>query len=131
MVSKIYQQSMIIGNFFKKNLQKKYEDEVEDWCGTEECATFAEVVIRLVDTTSIGIEDASKFVMNLIESTFVFNADDHGYDDYARGFLAGEVFGIPTAKALKKVEEAEALWNKDNGKKYGYYQDVLNEISRD
>ena len=64
-------------------------------------------------------------VMNkLLENDFD-TIEDHMWDDYCRGFLAGEIIGMPTDENLKMVRKAEKLWKDDC---YGYYQDVLDEV---
>ncbi len=53
---------------------------------------------------------------------------DSGYDEYARGTLAGEIFGKPTPKNILRPMITEEMWKDKN---YGYYQEVCNEVKRE
>lgn len=128
----VYKGCMIIGNFFKKH----YADieETEDWSGTEECATYAEAVYHLSNNINIGMETACKIVFDMVEENGFYQITDHGWDDYTKGFLAGEIFGIPTEAAIQKAVLAEIKWKNDSRKanpKFGYYQEVLDEVSNE
>lgn len=129
-LSDVYLGCMIIGNFFEKNLKNDEYFEDEEWFGTEHCATFAKVVYTFANTVDISMETACRKVFDMIKTCGFNKVEDHGYDDYARGFLAGEVLGIPTEDAKKKAERAEEIWF-HSSKRYGYYQEVLNDLKND
>ncbi len=127
-LSNVYLGCMIIGNFFEKNLKNDEYFEDEEWFGTEHCATFAKAVYTFANTVNIGMETACRKVFDTIKTCGFNEVIDHGYDDYARGFLAGQVLGIPTEDARKKAEKAEEMWFRLS---YGYYQEVLNDLKND
>ena len=52
--------------------------------------------------------------------------ENHMWDCYCKGFLAGEILGEPTEENIMKVSKAEKLWNDTD--EYGYYQEVLNAV---
>lgn len=126
MISEIYKKCMLVGNRW----EQKYgnNEDFDEWCGTEECATLAELVYHICETLNVGMEKVLADVMNIIIQNGFYNVIDHGYDDYARGFLAGQILGLPTSDNIDKAEKAEWLWNHDDGDTYGYYQEVLNEV---
>lgn len=119
----IFIQSMEIGAIFYKQY---FDDErVDDWCGSEECATMTKMTIEYAKENNISLECALYIVMeNLLENDFD-TIEEHAWDDYCKGFLAGEVFGMPTKNNLDKVKKAEKLWKNSE---YGYYQEVLQEV---
>lgn len=47
------------------------------------------------------------------------------WDEYCKGFLAGQILGLPTEKNMMLVDRAEELWKDVD--KYGYYQDALED----
>ena len=121
----VYEACMLIGNRFN---QKYLNEETHDWHGSEECATVARLTYELMSTINISMEQALDIVMeNIIENGFR-NIEDHAWDFYVRGFLAGQILGIPTQENIKKAEKADTLWDNDDGCKYGYYQEVLEEV---
>ena len=137
-LSDVYKGCMIIGNFFKKHYADIKEnddwDGTEDWSGTIECATYAEAVYHLANNINVGMETACKIVIDMIKEVGFYQKTDHGWDDYTRGFLAGEVFGIPTEAAVQKAILAEIKWKNDSRKanpKFGYYQEVLDEVNNE
>lgn len=115
--------SMEIGAIF---YEKYYDDErTDDWCGSEECSTMTKKTIEYAKENNVSLECALDIVMNeLLENDFD-TIEDHMWDDYCKGFLAGEIIGYPTEDNLKKVRKVEKLW-KDSC--YGYYQEVLDEV---
>lgn len=137
-LSDIYKGCMIIGNYFSKHYKNIKEnddwDGTEDWSGTIECATYAEAVYHLANNINVGMETACKIVIDMIKEVGFYQKTDHGWDDYTRGFLAGEVFGIPTESAVQKAILAEIKWKNDSRKanpKFGYYQEVLDEVNNE
>lgn len=127
-LSEVYKTCMSIGDYF----HRQYEvEKTKDWRGTEECATLAELTYRLMQQVNISVEEAlDTFMQPIIACGYQFkDLQDRGYDDYARGFLAGQILGIPTEENLAKAEEAEKMWSNDDGSRYGYYQEVLNQIT--
>ena len=49
----------------------------------------------------------------------------HMWDEYCKGFLAGQILGLPTEKNMILVDRAEELWKDVD--KYGYYQEALED----
>lgn len=130
-LSDVYLGCMIIGNFFEKNLKHKITEDdfidLDDWNASEECATFAETVFVLANNVNISMESAARTVFDMIREVDFRKVTDHQWDEYTRGFLAGQVLGIPTEDAKKKAERAEEIWF-DSSNHYGYYQEVLNDL---
>lgn len=121
----IFIQSMIVGAIFE-NKYSSYEN-VYDWTGSEECSTAAVMVIEYAKEMTVSLECAMDVVMdNLLLNGFSI-IEDHMWDDYHRGFLAGQIIGFPTEENLNKVKMAEVLWK--NEEIYGYYHEVLNEVA--
>lgn len=124
MISETYKRSMDIGNQFSE-----YETEATKvWLGSEECATLADLVIYMSDTCGVKLTEAIPIAIDLILGGYV-RIKEHMWDDYCRGFLVGQVFGELNDKNLQRVMKVEKLWNNDDGSKYGYYQEALNEAN--
>ena len=122
-MNKIFINSMIIGAMF----QDKYDDErTEDWRGSEECSTMTKKTIEYAKENNVSLECALDIVMNDLLTNDFDVVEDHMWDDYCRGFLAGEIIGFPTEDNLKKVRKAEKIWK--DSPDYGYYQEVLNDV---
>lgn len=103
------------------------EDErTSDWSGSEECSEMTKKVIELMEANNeLTIEQVVKeIVETMLENST--DREDHMWDDYCKGFLAGQILGLPTEENISKVNQAEELW--DNNHDYGYYQEVLNEV---
>ena len=122
----IYERSMEIGYLFNLNGYND-SDDTGDWSCSEECATLADLVIFMVDTTGVKTVDALATNVGVIIGNKV-NIVDHSWDDYCRGFLAGQIIGEPTEENIKKAKEADNLWFNDDEGKYGYYHEVLEEV---
>ena len=125
MISQRYQICMGIGDLF----EKIYGDieAVKNWSASEECATVAQIVYELLKHLDIPCAVALGLVM-MYATKGVYNVDDHMWDDYCKGFLAGQILGEPNPENLQKAFRAEEMWKYDVGEKYGYYQEVLNEV---
>lgn len=122
----IFERSMEIGHLFNVNGYNNSE-ETEDWTCSEECSTLANLAILTVDTTGVKTVDALATNVGVIIGNKV-NIVDHSWDDYCRGFLAGQIIGEPTEENIKKAKEADSLWFNDDEGKYGYYHEVLEEV---
>lgn len=122
----IFERSMEIGHLFNVNGYNNSED-TEDWTCSEECATLANLVILMVDTIGVKTVDALAINVGIIIGNKV-NIVDHSWDDYCRGFLAGQIIGEPTEENIKKAKETDNLWFNDDEGKYGYYHEVLEEV---
>ena len=122
----IFERSMEIGHLFNVNGYNNSE-ETEDWTCSEECSTLANLAILTVDTTGVKTVDALATNVGVIIGNEV-NIVDHSWDDYCRGFLAGQIIGEPTEENIKKAKEADNLWFNDDEGKYGYYHEVLEEV---
>ena len=122
-----FKSSMVIGCLF---LRDYFTIDTEDWPASEQCATITKLVYKMHKTLGIELEDALKKVMTIVKENGykLGKVEDHAWDDYAEGFIAGQKFGMPTKKNMKLVKKANALWNSDEGMKYGYYQEVCDII---
>lgn len=121
-----FKKSMEVGYYFDKELYD--DDRTEDWCGSEECATFTRIVVDYAEENKCSIDFAFHELMDEIVNGInneTIPQEEHAWDDYCKGFLAGEIIGKPTKRNLDKVEEAELLWEEPH---WGYYQEVLNEV---
>lgn len=102
------------------------DERTEEWHGTVQCAEMTKRVIEYLEKEQEATIDET---VKLVTENMIANEDkgeDHMWDDYCRGFLAGEKLGLPTEENMAKVEKAEELW--DNNEDYGYYQEVLDEV---
>jgi hypothetical protein len=132
MLSEIYKKCMRIGYWL--NLKWGDDEDVSNWSASTEWATVVKAIYYLSITFDYSVELIMDNVMDMAldsETIFRGNPEDHGWDDYCRGFLAGQIFGMPTTENIKLAEKAEELWNADDGTRYGYYQEVLEEIRED
>lgn len=120
----------------------------DDWCGTEECGDLAYAVYQCICERPLAHCDitgqlsqpgatvikkvAIKTLQDILSGADLPCRPNHGeYDEFARGFLAGQIFGKPAYKTAYVVEKAERIWTEDSKKQnpeYGYYQEVLNEV---
>lgn len=129
-LSDAYLASMEIGHHFDFWFSEELLLKGKEWKGTEECATFARLVLEMASVINMSLEGATNICYHLV-TTFGFNEIvDKGYDDYARGFIAGEILGFPSIRTTEIAKKAEEIWAKDNSK-YGYYQDLINELKED
>ena len=122
---KLYKKSMEIGVLF----DSKYKnDERTDWNASEGCAEFCRCIIEEAAATEYPIRDvflrSAEYYIGVINSCGE-DIKAHDWDEYCKGFLAGEILGMPTKENMKLVTEAEKLWEDT---KYGYYQEVLEEV---
>lgn len=125
----VYKGCMLIGNRFKQKYMHGYtSEEIEDWSASVECSEIARLTYELMNTLNIGMEKALDVVTCLALDHGFRNTTDHAWDLYCRGFLAGEIIGMPTEENIKKAEKAELIWCGDFNGTYGYYQDVLEEM---
>lgn len=127
MNEKILKKSMEIGALFEA---KYNNDERTDWNATEGCAEFCRYIIEEAAVTKHPIRDvfllSAEYYIGVINSCGA-DIKAHGWDEYCKGFLAGEILGMPTEENLKLVDEAEKLWEDTS---YGYYQEVLNAVKK-
>ena len=125
-MNKKFKDSMEVGYYFNKYLSN--DETTKEWNASEECSTFTKIVLDHEKEIKLGIFYAFHDVMHemiyKIEKEIV-PTEEHMWDDYCKGFLAGEILGMPTKENLSKVRKAERLWE-DN--EYGYYQEVLEEV---
>ncbi len=114
----------------------------EDWTGTEECGDLAFAINKYMDDNKIcylGIMDTDnatkKVFADIMAGAEPPKRPYHsGYDVFARGFLAGQILGAPSFESLELAKKAEKMWDEDSNRtnpKYGYYQEILNEIVDD
>ena len=127
-MNETFKKSMEVGYYFDMELYD--DDRTEDWCGSEECATFTRIVVDYAMENKCDISTAFSELMNETVNDInneIIPIEEHAWDNYCKGFLAGEVLGMPTRSNLNKVKKAEKLWEEDSIY-YGYYQEVLNEV---
>ena len=132
MNKEIFTKAMEVGYYFNMEINSHNDDRTENWTGTEDCATFAKAILDFIeeeggDVSFAFYEIADETITGICDSMFVVK--DHGYDDYCRGFLAGEILGYPYPETMELVAEAEKRWNANHG--CGYYQEVLNDILKE
>lgn len=98
-----------------------------DWNACEECRCLARIASSAIDYKNE--EKSFMEMVNCIIDTINYLIDGmSNYDEWARGFIAGEIFGEYTNESLEKAKKAEEIWLNDETK--GYYQEVCNEIKR-
>lgn len=121
----LYKKAMEVGCLF---WSKYGNDERTDWSATEGCAEFCRYIVEEAVTTNQPVEDvfhqSGEYYIEIINNNDSV-IKSHGWDEYCKGFLAGEILGMPTENNMKLVDKAEKLW-KDTT--YGYYQEVLEEV---
>lgn len=125
----LFRDSMKIGCLFNE----KYENSelTDDWNASEECCEFVENIMDYAELCDKNIadvfeSDAYRFILDINERRKKHSFPSHMWDEICKGFLAGQILGMPTELNLRKVEEAEKLWEDTDA--YGYYQEVLNEV---
>lgn len=121
----LYKKSMEIGVLF----DSKYKnDERTDWNASEGCAEFCRYIIEEAAATEYPIRDvflrSAEYYIGVINSCGA-DIKDHDWDEYCKGFLAGEILGMPTEENMELVNKAEKLWEDTS---YEYYQEVLEEV---
>lgn len=122
-MTKEFNLSMEVGHLFSKKYQMN--EAVEDWTGTEECSTMTKMTVDYALNTGASLENALDVMMEEIMKNGFEEVENHGYDDYCRGFLAGQILGQATEMNLRKVHAAEKLWETNI---FGYYQDALEDV---
>ena len=118
-----YLKAMAVGAKLKNN--KMLYDMTDKWYGSEQCRIFTQIMVNAIDfkNNACTVEDLMYAIIDGIN-----NIEISQYNDYARGYIAGERIGVPTNKNKKIVYEIENIWSKDNGEKWGYYQELVNEV---
>ena len=122
-----FKKAMEVGNLFWNRYEKDYR--THEWKGSEECCMFCETIIERAKKDKCSIEVTfNEFAEELIDEINKIETElpCHMWDDLCKGFLAGEILGNPTEENLNKVKKANRLWKDVD--KYGYYQEVLNEV---
>lgn len=116
-----YLKSMAVGAKVKEN--KTIWELSDEWNAMGTCKMYAEIIVHAIDYKN----NESTIDEMMIRIANAMNKYE-GYNIFARGFLAGEILGAPNEKNIELASKSEVLWNSDNGSKYGYYQEVLNEV---
>lgn len=126
-----FKSSMAIGFWFVRDYWETETEEVRDWAASEECATLTKLIYKTHKILGIELNDAYKNIMNIVKENGykLDRVEDHMWDDYAKGFVAGQKFGYPTKENMELVKKANVLWNSDEGMEYGYYQEVCDIIT--
>lgn len=126
-MNKTFKQSMEVGYYFNKFLSN--DVTTQDWSASEECSTFTKCVIDYAEENKLKIYDVFHYILHemiyKIEKEII-PTEEHAWDNYCKGFLAGEILGMPTKENLLKVRKAEMLWRDVDT--YGYYHEVLEEV---
>ena len=127
-MNNIFRKSMEVGYYFDTEFNARNDERSTEWTGSEDCATFTKIIVDYAEENGCDIDAAFNEIADETVDAIcneTIPVEDHMWDDYCKGFLAGEILGYPTEENLKKVRDAEQLW-KDGC--YGYYQDVLCEV---
>ena len=124
----LYKEAMEVGYLFNK----KYSGDcrTEDWNASEEVSYFCKKIIKKAEKHKCSVEESfEKYGDKLIEKIGIkMKFENHMWDEYCKGFLAGEIIGLPTEGNMVLVNRAEKLW--EDTDKYGYYQEVLEDVRR-
>lgn len=120
----LYKKAMEIGYLFNK----KYSDDcmTEDWNTSEEASYFCKKIIKKAEKHKCSVgESFEKYGEKIIKKIERKKGKlrSHMWDEYCKGFLAGQILGYPTEENMILVDRAERLW--EDTDKYGYYQEVL------
>lgn len=124
----LYKKAMEVGCLFNK----KYSDDcrTEDWNASEEASYFCEKIIKKAEKHKCSVrksfEKYGDKLIGKIEIKTIF--ENHMWDEYCKGFLAGQILGYPTEGNMILVDRAERLW--EDTDEYGYYQEVLEDVRR-
>lgn len=125
---KLFKKAMEVGYLFWNRYDKDYR--THEWKCSEECCLFCKTIIERSEENKCSIETAfNEYAEELINEINNIETElpCHMWDYLCKGFLAGEILGMPTEENLKKVKKAEKLW--EDVDTYGYYQEVLNEVA--
>lgn len=131
MLSNKYKDSMKIGYIIEKieNTHEEYREITDKWYASEHLSELCEIITqdekkkqKIINPNS---EDALITVMKTIKEIKDKPCKDHGWDDYNRGVIAGQIFGDLTIKNIQKVLVAEELWY---DLRFGYYQEVCQYV---
>ena len=131
----IFKQSMKIGYLFYNTYGSS--KELMNW-DCEWCAEFTKRIIDLYEKSNRVFSLEKIFDQNAIDVIFEIFHDkdknwDHLWDDYCKGFLAGEIIGYPLPTNMLLVDWAEYYWDehdRDGNYTYGYYQEVLEDAKK-
>jgi hypothetical protein len=124
---KLFKQSMEVGYLFWNKYG--HDERTNEWSASEECCLFCKTVIEKANESVLGIKDVFNECAEelIVEINRMENElPCHMWDELCKGFLAGEILGMPTKENLAKVKKAEKLWADPC---YGYYQEVLEEVA--
>lgn len=123
----LLKKAMVVGHLFWKKYQ--YDEKTYEWNASEECSLFCETIIKKAEINKCSIEGIfNEYAEELIDqiNNIKTEVSCHMWDEYCKGFLAGEILGYPNEENMELVKEAEKLW--ENTDVYGYYQEVLNDV---
>ena len=116
---------MMIGHMFK---QKWMNDETEEWSASAECATVAKLTLEIMKITETSIGEALDIVMDIVMRNGFRNIEEHNWDDYTIGFIAGEMLGLPTVENFRTLQKAIDIWINDINCNYHYFQEVIEKV---
>ena len=122
----LYKKAMEVGYLFNKKYQNDYR--TEDWTASEGCSYFCKKLIQKAEKYGYSMEEtfekyAEKVIKKAAKKEGHFK--NHMWDEYCKGFLAGQILGLPTEENMKLLDKAEKLW--EDTEKYGYYQEALDD----
>lgn len=122
----LYKKAMEIGYLFNKKYMN--DERTYEWSCSVECSMFCEYIIGVSREINNSIKEAfdmasESYIIGIKNNIFI--TKDHDWDEYCKGFLAGEILGMPTEENMELVRKAEKLWHDTS---YGYYQEVLEEV---
>ena len=118
-----YQKAMAVGAKTKKINELK--EEISEWNEIGQCRLFTEIIVNAIDykNNETTIEEMMVKIAKAINK-------DEGYDEYSRGFIAGEMIGEPNEDNLDIASTCEEIWENDKNGKYGYYQEVIDRVMK-
>lgn len=122
----LYKKSMEVGYLFNKKLSNDYR--TDDWNASEEASYFCVKIIKKSKKYGYNVEETfEKYAEKIIKKIESKKGKlrSHMWDEYRKGFLAGQILGLPTEKNMILVDRTEELWKDVD--KYGYYQEALED----
>lgn len=120
-MNNIYEKAMIVS--YKLNKNEALKSLTKNWCGTQECRVFTQIIINAIDfkNEEKSIDD---LMFAIIEG--INNIEIGDYDEYAKGFIAGEMLGMPNEKNKKLYEKIEKEWAENMD--IGYYPEAIKKV---
>lgn len=122
----LYKKAMEVGHLFNTKLSNEYR--TDDWNASEEASYFCVKIIKKSKKYGYNVEETfEKYAEKIIKKIECKKGKlrSHMWDEYCKGFLAGQILGRPIKENMILVDRAERLWKDVD--KYGYYQEALED----